>query len=289
MGGSIYCSGTRTARAESLGYHTKSVHQTFSRRSVNNAMDPHGVKIREARDSENHPNSLGIMIALDLTGSMYTIPGHLVKDGLPNIMEGIMQKGVKDPAILFTGVGDHECDSSPLQVGQFESGDEELDHWLTNTYLEGGGGGNPGESYLLAWYFAGYHTSMDCWEKRKQKGFLFTIGDEPTLRDLPKHAVKNIMGDGQYDDFTSAQLLEKARETFNVYHLHIKEGSNGNRQDVMDGWKQLIGENLIIVEDHKDVSTIIADIVTKNTKQESKVTVPVKEETESSDPMEDVL
>jgi hypothetical protein len=264
MGFTSYCVSDREYRAESLGYHTKSIHETFSSRQINNAMNPHGIKVRESRDSDIHPKSLGIVLALDLTGSMGSIPAHLVKDGLPNIMSSIMQKGIKDPQILFTGVGDHECDSSPLQVGQFESGDAELDKWLTSIYLEGGGGGNYGESYLLAWYFAGFHTSMDCFEKRKQKGFLFTIGDEPTLKDIPKQKLKELMGDGQYEDYTALRLLDKAKETFNVYHLHIREGSNGRRQEVIDGWKQLMGDNLIVVDSHKDVSRIISDIVTKN-------------------------
>ncbi|STD12570.1 hypothetical protein [Chryseobacterium carnipullorum] len=40
-------------------------------------------------------------------------------------MGGIIQGGVPDPALLFLGIGDHECDAYSLQVGQFESGDEE--------------------------------------------------------------------------------------------------------------------------------------------------------------------
>ena len=69
-------------------------------------------------------------------------------------MDKIIQSGIKDPQVLFLAIGDHECDTSPLQVGQFESSDELLEHWLTHVWLEGGGGGNRGESYALAWHFA---------------------------------------------------------------------------------------------------------------------------------------
>jgi len=287
MGGGSYCTTTRMARAEDLGYHTKSVHETFSQRQINNAMNPHGVKLREARDSKEHPNSVAIMLALDLTGSMGSVPHHLVKDGLPNIMDGIIQKGVKDPQLLFVGVGDHECDDSPLQVGQFESSDELLDKWLTDIYLEGGGGGNYGESYLLAWYFAGYHTSIDCWEKRQRKGYLFTIGDEPTLKDVPKAAVQKIMGPGQYQKYTAAQLLDKARETYNVYHLHISETGAGSDPTTVAGWRQLMGKNLIEVKHHAEVSDIIADIVTKNENGQQKVTG--KKESSTEEPSEEVM
>lgn len=264
MGGGLYSIDNRLVRATSLGYATKSAHEIFTQRSINNAMNPHGVTIRESRDSVEHPNSLAIILALDVTGSMGSVPHHLVKEGLPNIMGAIIQKGMPDPQLLFLAIGDHECDESPLQVGQFESSDELLDKWLTDVYLEGGGGGNAGESYLLAWYFASFHTSIDCFEKRNEKGFLFTIGDEPTLKSIPKSRLQNIMGNGQYDNFSATVLFDKAREKYNVYHLHIRETGAGSRQETIDGWKQLIGDNLILVERHEDVSRIISEIITKS-------------------------
>ena len=69
------------------------------------------------------------------------------------------------------------------------------------------------------------------------------------------------MGDGQYESLSSATLLEKAREKYNVYHLHIKETGAGSRQETINGWKQLMGDNLILVENHRDVSKIIAKII----------------------------
>jgi hypothetical protein len=195
-----------------------------------------------------------------------------VKDGLPTIMDGIIQKGLKDPQLLFLAIGDHECDTSPLQVGQFESSDELLDKWLTDVWLEGGGGSNKGESYHLAWYFAAKHTAIDCFEKRRQKGFLFTIGDEPVLESIPSKSLKDIMGSGQYENFSALTLLDKAREMYHVYHLHIKQTASGSRQGVIDGWEQLMSDNLIVIERHEDVSKTIADIITKS------VSVPQTEE-----------
>lgn len=263
MGGGSYSSDSRSVRATTAGFYTKSSGEIFKERSLNNAMSPKGVKIRESRDSEEHPESVAIIIALDLTGSMGSIPLHLVKDGLPNIMGSIIQRGLPDPQLMFLGVGDHECDRAPLQVSQFESNDEMLDHWLTKVWLEGGGGGNEGESYLLAWYFAAKHTSIDCFEKRNKKGFLFTIGDEPTLMNIPIHDIKDIMGDGQYEKISATTLLDMAREKYNVFHLHIKEG-NGDSKRTIDGWKQLMGDKLIIVDHHEDVSKIIAETILNN-------------------------
>jgi hypothetical protein len=264
MGWGSYSVDNRTSRATSLGYDTKSTYEIFTQRQINNAMNPHGVTLRESRDNADHPNSLAIIIALDVTGSMGSVPHHLVKDGLPLIMGDIIQRATPDPQVLFLAIGDHECDSAPLQVGQFESSDELLDKWLTDVYIESGGGGNAGESYLLAWYFAAFHTATDCIEKRNQKGFLFTIGDEPTLKKISGKVLKNIMGDGQYSDVPANVLLDEARKMYNVYHLHIRETGAGSRVETVDGWKQLMGDNLIVINKHEDVAKTIADIIKAN-------------------------
>lgn len=267
MGYTTYSTTDRRMRSESLGYYTRSRDEIFSQSKlhrVHDSMNPNGVDVRECRDSEKHPNALPIILALDHTGSMGHIPHELVKDGLPTLMGGLTQHGVPDASLLFLGIGDHEVDEWPLQIGQFESGDEELDMWLTRTYLEGGGGSNAGESYLLAWYFAANHTVADHFEKRKQKGFLFTVGDEPCLTSLPKSALKEIMGDtakGQ-SAFSDKQLLKEAQKNYNVFHLHILQGSAGRRS--LNYWKELLGQNCIPVENYEDVAKIISKTVKSN-------------------------
>lgn len=263
MGGSSYSSENRLKSGRSAFYASATTDQIFTQnveRKIHESMSPKGVTIREARDSATHPNSVPIILALDVTGSMGKIPHHLVKEGLPHIMGEIIEKGIPDPALLFLAVGDTVYDNYPLQVGQFESGDEELDTWLTRTYIEGGGGGNEGESYLLAWYFAAHHTATDSWEKRKQKGFLFTTGDEPCLSTLPKNVISELMGAGVQSGFTDKELLEAAQKTYHVYHLHILQGSRG--QSSLRYWKELLGENCIEVKNYEDLSKEISKIVT---------------------------
>lgn len=277
MGWGAYSVEDRALRSEKAGYTTKSAREIFSQRSINNAMNPHGINVRESRDSAEHPESVSIVLALDVTGSMGSIPHHLVKEGLPTIMGRIIQSGTKDPQLLFLAVGDHECDRSPLQVGQFESSDELLDKWLTDVYLEGGGGGNMGESYLLAWYFAAFHTAIDCFEKRKQKGFLFTIGDELTLPEIPASALQKIMGTGQHQAWSAVELLDKARQKYHVFHLHIRETSSGSRKEVMDGWKQLMGDQFIILEHHEDVSKVIPELIAAKTEKPASASAPLPE------------
>lgn len=265
MGYTTYSSVSRSLRAKSSGYDTKSTADIFTQskvRRIHESMDPTKAHLREARDSETHPESFPIIIALDTTGSMGSIPTSLVRDGLPKMVSNIIQRGLSSPAILFLGIGDHEVDDAPLQVGQFESGDEELDLWLTRTYLEGGGGGNAGESYHLAWYFAAMHTVTDAFEKRDQKGILFTIGDEPCLSNLPKSVITEIMGEGAQATYTHKELLKLAQEKYDVYHLHILQGHAGPRSH--DFWKKLLGQNCIAVKNHEDVANMLAETIVSN-------------------------
>ena len=263
MGHGSYSLNKRSVRSKALGYDTKSRQELFSQRSINNAMDPYNVRIRESRDSAEHPESLSIILGLDVTGSMGSIPHFLVQKGLPNIVDSIIKGGIQHPQVMFLGLGDHQCDNFPLQVGQFESSDDLLDKWLTSVYLEGGGGSNDGESYHLAWYFAAQHTILDCFEKRSQKGYLFTIGDEPVLKDLPAHTLKELMGDGQYGDMTADVLFEMASKTYEVYHIHVRETRAGSFQKTIDGWKQLLWDHLLIAERHEDIVDIISDTIVK--------------------------
>ena len=72
------------------------------------------------------------------------------------------------------------------------------------------------------------------------------------------------MGVGEYENFTALKLLEKAQEKYNVYHIHVKSTASGSRQFVVDGWKQLMQDNLIVVNRAEDVAQAIADTVLKH-------------------------
>lgn len=260
MGGGFYDTTSRAARAASYGYTTKSAASLFASK-LHKDMDPDGLTFRESRDSDDHPKSIPIVISLDVTGSMGRIPHQLVKEDLPKIMSSILQNGIPDPQVLFLGIGDHECDDSPLQVGQFESSDELLDKWLTSIFLEGGGGGNAGESYSLAWLLAGKYTRTDHFEKRGQKGILFTIGDEPVLPVIPVQAQTSIFGPGEYNDISMKEALKLAQERYHVFHIHTKETFNGTKLSIITQWMDLLGDHLLVVENHTEIASLIANKV----------------------------
>lgn len=242
-------------------YSNKSTAQVFGNRSIDKDMSPRGVQFRESRDSAEHPESLAIGVFLDETGSMGSIPDMLVRHKLGNLMNTLIEHGIPDASVLFGGIGDQYSDNSPLQVGQFESGTDELNRWLTKIFLEGNGGGQSMESYSLAWLFFARHTSIDCFEKRNQKGFLFTIGDEGVHKMLERDFLTDLLGYRFHEDISAEQLLAEAQRMYHVFHLHCTETSVGGSSAIIDGWRKLLQERLILVEDYNNIAEIIASTV----------------------------
>jgi len=259
MGGSSYDTSARSLRTNNYsGQSINSVFEQQKRGVIHESMNPNQIVLRECRDSEVHPNTIPIIIGMDVTGSMGKIPHSLVQKGLPTLMSKLIEKGVDDASLLFTAVGDHISDDFPLQVGQFESGDVELDMWLTRTYLEGNGGGNGGESYGLVWDFANRFVKTDAWEKRNQKGFIFTFGDEPFHNSLPASFLKSLYKEVECSNSVSLEsIMKELSEKWHFFHIHIL--SNNGRNVVAEILKPLLGEHLILCSDYTEIPNIIAD------------------------------
>ena len=242
-------------------HRTKTRDEIFTSKETSKNMTPKGLIFRESRDSVEHPNSVPIMVFLDVTGSMGEIPEILVKQKLGALMETVLNHGVADPQVLFGAIGDQYSDHSPLQIGQFESATKELDHWLTDIELEGNGGPWGRESYQLAWLAGARHTSIDSFEKRNMKGFLFTIGDERTHLEFNAPEAKKIMGYGQSENMSAEQLLKEAQRMYNVFHIHVKHGGGSEESTVCDEWREMLKQNLIILDDYNLVAETIATAV----------------------------
>lgn len=261
-------SGTYSVMRSSVreaDYATLDRDTIFKNHSMTELMDPSNT-IRECCDSDEHVNTVPIIIALDVTGSMGFVPEKFIKEEMTKMMASLYEAGLSDTQVLFLGIGDHEVDRSPLQVGQFEADDQLLDKWLKDIYLEGGGGANNGESYLLAWYYAARCTKIDSFNLRNEKGFLFTIGDEPNLESISVKDQERIFGPNiNYEDVSSFELLKEAKEKYNVYHLHLSETGAGSILKVQDTWKQNLQENAIILDSYHNVASKISEIITSNT------------------------
>ena len=212
------------------------------------SLDPLGVAQRESRDSDEHPSSVAIAVLFDVTGSMGHVP-RVLQAKLPQLLGLLLRKGyVEHPQILFGAIGDATVDRVPLQIGQFES-DNRMDDHLGNIFLEGGGGGQMTESYELALYFMARHTSIDCFEKRGRRGYLFVIGDEMAYPQVNRREVKKIIGDNVGENVRLDAIVAEARRMWDVYYL-LPEGASyaGNKQ-VLEFWQGLLGQNVIQLDD----------------------------------------
>lgn len=237
------------------------IHSDLDPKKVAGSASPlAGQNVRESRDSDEHPESLPISIIFDVTNSMGEIPRTLQKK-LTGLMDVVIAKAnVKDPQILVGAIGDANCDQYPFQIGQFES-DNRFDEQLRNIILEGGGGGQVFESYALAYRFAAYHTATDAFEKRGKKGYFFTMGDEAPWPAVTKEEVRRIFGVEAECDESIEELLAKAQEKFDIYHLFAMDGSYPHRTDIHDKWKKLLKQNFIQVDDSSLVCEVIAGII----------------------------
>ena len=185
----------------------------FKQEKCHPLMNPKGVRLRESRDGTDHPQSLGIVFALDVTGSMGEIPKLMATQQLPSFMKTLMDCQIQDPQLLFMAIGDAVSDNAPLQVGQYELTAELMDQWLTWSYLEGGGGGTGQESDELGLYFLAMHSEMDCMIKRKKRGYLFMTGDEVPYPTLSKHVVEAIIGDNLDEDLTCEEVVAEVQKS----------------------------------------------------------------------------
>lgn len=220
---------------------------------VDAKMDPKGVKYRESRDSKDNPNSLGIVFALDISGSMASIPVDIATKQLPGFMKLLTDTKVASPQVLFAALTDVTGDGRPLQVGQFETTAELMDRWLTRCSLKGGGD----ELYELAFHFFARHTAMDCWEKRQRKGYLFMTGDEPSNTTLSGALVKRWLGTDQ-QDLPLEAVIADVRRTFHPFFIapDRKRGAG-----VSAFWTPYLHESFIVLDDPADTCAAAAGLV----------------------------
>ncbi len=256
MGYGHYSHEAHIALAKS--HSSRKTEEVFRQRECHPLMNPFGVRVRESRDSPAHPASFGVVFALDVTGSMGDIPVMLAKNQLPSFMTTILGLGVKDPQILFMAVGDVYSDRAPLQVGQFESAAKEMDQWLTRSFLEGNGGGSSEESYETAMYFAARHTEMDCWTKRRKRGYFFMTGDERPYGHVSSKKVKSLIGDDLTDDVPTDAVTHALSETFEPFFLVPDLGRRGRCERA---WRDLLGDHVVCMESPEDTCRVAAGIV----------------------------
>ena len=256
--------------ADMDSFKSASTSQLYKRHSIDPSLDPKGV-IRECCDSDEHPNSLPVILAIDVTGSMGSA-ASAVATKLGDIMEKLFAQNTnRDIEFCIMAIGDQEYDTAPYQASQFES-DIRIAKSLEKIYFEGKGGGNSFESYTGAWVWAYDRTLCDCWT-RGGRGVLITLGDE-CITSLLSNKYKIYMGSApechedyftQFPIYSDKELYDQVSELWDIYHISVDDEDssytrNNGRFHVDVSWKKIIGQNYqvcTIGELDKAISNII--------------------------------
>ena len=237
----------------------KDVRQIYKVRRLSKELDPLNI-MRECCDSEEHPNTLPVIIGIDVTGSMGSAAME-VAASINNILTELY-KEVADVEFAIMGIGDSYYDTAPCQISQFES-DVRIAQWLDEIYFEAGGGPNAFESYSYAWYMGAKHTKLDCW-KRGKKGIIITIGDEILNPYIEGESIRNDIGDDcQTETLSTADIYAMVKDKYNLYHIHIEHGysSSERAERVKDSFSTFLPAQNIYTSKVENLSKVITGII----------------------------
>ena len=251
-----YSTVTKGATLNSRGVLDTSMsnQEMFKARRVDKALNPYNV-MRECRDSEEHPETTPVILALDVTGSMGDAAVEVAKK--LNVIMTKLYDQVKDVEFMIMGIGDLYCDNGPIQISQFES-DIRIAEQLDKLWFEFGGGGNMSESYTAAWYMGSRHCDLDCW-KRGKKGIIITMGDERLNPYLPEQSLMLQTGDDLEADVETKNLYEEVSEKFDIYHIHVDHGRNWDNDGIIKSF-EILGDNFKRAN-MDNIADVIVDII----------------------------
>ena len=248
MGSGTWSTKAYACYSTSLGksYDTSSGRvsgQEYTMSYLDPSLDPCKFSIRECVNSDEHPNTIPVILALDVTGSM----GNSCKEcaeALGVIMSNLYEK-YKDIEFCVMGIGDLAYDEAPIQMSQFES-DVRIAESLDKIYMEHGGGGNSFESYTAAWYMGLNRTKLDA-HNQGRKGIIITMGDEELNPYLPKKQLNNIVGSTEQNDIETPELYKSVIEKFDVFHIAVDDNANSyyhHKNGIENTFGQILGDRL---------------------------------------------
>ncbi len=227
---------SRSTRREVFTYEgysggdSKAASKAPERRECHKDLNIKG-KIRECRDSAEHPNTTPIVIVMDVTRSRGD-DAKVIYEKMPMFIGQMIMKGiVSDPVLCVAAVGDASSgDQAPIQVGQFES-DNRIDENLAKIWLEGKGGGTGQESYELAAYYFATKTYLDA-NTRGKKGYLFFLGDEGFYLEARKDQMKVWIGDDCAYYIPSSIVFESLQQKYNVFFIYQQKEWEERKKDI---------------------------------------------------------
>ena len=262
-----YVASSRGVSLEDFSVMDCSAQEVYKSNSLLKELSPYNI-MRECCETKEHPNTLPVILALDVTGSMGKAAVKVAQQ-LNTIMTDIYNADTGyDVEFCVMGIGDLACDNAPIQMSQFES-DVRIAEHLDKIYFEFGGGGNSYESYTAAWYMGARHAKLDCWN-RGQKGIIITLGDEQLNPYLPKEGwlcgLAVVTGDKVQCDIETEDLYKEVCEKYDVYHISVDDNQSSygrnNRNGYVDKSWKMLGDNYKVCG-MNNLAKTITEIITK--------------------------
>ena len=272
MGSGVFTKASFASYSTSLGrsYDTTTNYvsgQKYEAARLDETLDPKKFTIRECANNEEHPNTVPVILALDVTGSMGSACAETAA-AIGRIVINLFDK-FKDVEFCVMGIGDLAYDRAPIQMSQFES-DVRIAEALDKVYMEHGGGGNAYESYTAAWYMGLHHTKLDCFDKQGRKGVIITMGDEPLNPYLPASQLNDATNSYAQGDVDTNALYEEASKKFDIFHIAINDDAcmySYYESDIMNTWGKLLGDRCkvsTINELAKTIEDCVAESINGN-------------------------
>lgn len=231
--------------------------------SMPSGMNPLSIRVRESVSSADCPDPTTLFIGVDVTGSNTRISKQLLdprsEGSLASLYGFLEDEHISGPQIAIAAIGDSKTDLCPLQVPQFEASAKFADD-VAKLYQEAGGGGNGGESYHLAWYFAATKIRLGSMEEKGKKGVIVTVGDEFVHPTLTQKEIRRVI-DSNYagPDLSNEELLAMVKANWEVCHVFI------NTSQYSGAYQQFVGllgaDHVKVVNTFGQIASAIADLV----------------------------
>lgn len=285
MGSGTVSHSSMRSYASSLGrsYDTttgRTTGQTFEAQHIDPSLNPRKFTVRECVNSEEHPNTIPVILGLDVTGSMGEACSETAA-ALGTIIMNLYKK-FQDIEFCMMGIGDLAYDSAPIQMSQFES-DIRIAESLDKIYMEQGGGGNGFESYTAAWYMGVKRTKLDCFDKQGRKGVIITMGDEPLNPYLPARHLNVYVNGTEEKDVETKELYFQASKKFDIFHIAVDSPHDcyqRYKRDVDNSFGQFLGTRYKVAT-IDSLAQVIEDCITESVNGVAQV--PVQENAQQGD------
>jgi hypothetical protein len=110
-------------------------------------------------------------------------------------------------------------------------------------------------------YFMARHTSIDCYERRGKRGYLFLVGDEIPYPRIKRKEVERVIGDHLRQDIPTEEIVRELERRYDVYYILPRMTHHWENHEVQRRWAELLGQNVLRLEDPAGICEMIAGAI----------------------------